>query len=129
MVTKLLELYQKLCELGHPEYLAESGVPTIKCSEDQKVHERVDVMQAEVEEWKQNMLQLQAHFPWLLYFSVPKILLLHQLLSHHQIDLDKIIHEVSFLIINQPQQRSRLQDIIMVSIVHWVFTTKHDTRS
>lgn len=66
-----------------------------------------------VTKWKHEVSDQQTRYSWLLYFSVPKILLLYQLI--HTLKEKEIVREVSFLAINQPEEREKLKNRVLVS--------------
>lgn len=115
-MSKLLGLYLKLNGLGHPQYLAESSLPPISCSgSEEKVRITVLEMQDAVEKWQKEVSELRSHYTWLLYFSVPKMLLLHRQINSSPQDINAIVHEVSFVVYNQKIKRTELQHGVEVS--------------
>ena len=46
------------------------------------------------------MTELRNQYKWLLFFSVPKLLLLYHLLQEEKPNLEAIVHEISFLCFN-----------------------------
>ena len=94
----------KLNELGHPGYLTGKNAPSIPCSKAaEEVSFQIHDMQGMIVEWKKEVSDLQNHYTWLLYFSVPKLLLLHSLINSSS--EDEIVDEVSFLVNNQSLKR------------------------
>lgn len=63
-------------------------------------------MQTSLIEWKKEVSDLRAEYTWLLYFSVPKIFLLYELICSSPEETEglpeKIIQEVSLLTVSQP---------------------------
>lgn len=115
-MSEILELYIKLNELGHPRYHTESSLPPISCSEDkEKVDIRVFEVQNAVEEWEQEVSELRSQYAWLLYFSIPKMLLLFKLLKSRSQSIDAIVHEVSFIVYNQKVETTELRQGVLVS--------------
>ena len=105
----------KLNELGHPGYLTDSSLSPIFCSEPKdKLHIQVLQVQEEVEEWKVEVSKLRAQHSWLLYFSIPKMLLLHKQITSSSPDIDAIVHEVSFIVYNQKIGRTKLRRGVIV---------------
>lgn len=100
----------KLRELGHPAYLCEGSVPPISCGQPkEEVDTKVQEMQLLLATWSQEVARLRTRYGWLLYFSVPKMLHLHRLISTSGLhDVDMIVHEVSFLATSQPAEREEL---------------------
>lgn len=110
-VQKLFQLHLKLKKLGDTTYLS---VGTIPCStHGDEVDARVKKIQGDVIKWAQRVAELRDQYPWLLYFSIPRILRLYQLICSNEVD--KIIHDVSFLTDNKPADRKRLKKTIKVS--------------
>lgn len=119
VVTKLLELYLELHELGHPDYLTGGKVNSVPCSMPKEgMNNEVQRTQLLITEWNHEVSELQARYTWLLYFSVPKMLLLYHLICSSGIEgenVDKIVHEVSILMINEPTEREKLMEGTLVS--------------
>ncbi len=70
-------------------------------------------MQRILTNWNKEVSDLRARYPWLLFFSVPKMLLLHKLMSSSsQDEVKKVVHEVSFLI---AEGRGNLEKKVEVS--------------
>ena len=51
--------------------------------------------------WLQSVDELRAKYDWLLFFSVPKLLILYHLLQVEDPNLETIVHEISFLCSNE----------------------------
>lgn len=51
--------------------------------------------------WMHSVDELRAKYDWLLFFSVPKLLLLYHLLQAEDPNVDAIMHEISFLCSNE----------------------------
>ncbi len=120
---KLFELYLKLRELGHPEFLSEGRVSPIPCSRrKEEVDRTVQETQQQVTAWTRQVSDLCNQFPWLLYFSVPKMLRLYGFLTspdlHGDDKVDRLLHEISFLAITNTAETQNLRRGIQVSIVH-----------
>ena len=123
-VQKLFELYSRLRELGNPVYL-NSNIPPIPCSMGkEEADSMVEKTQQVVTEWMDKVTELRTCYPWLLYFSIPRILQLHDLiqlnlsisLDKNEITQKKIIHEVSFLAASNPVEREKLMKGIQVCV-------------
>ena len=113
-VSKLLELYLKLRDLGHPDYAFKESISSVKCQSDiGEVRALVSKMESEVTSWKTKVAELHSLYNWLLYFSVPKLLLLHQLLLFptKEDTCENIVHEISFL----PVKHDNLAEEVQVS--------------
>ena len=97
----------KLVELGHPYYLTENSL-RLSCSDQKEnMHRLLQNMQDTVALWKLEVSELRARYPWLLYISTPKMLLLHKQINSSSPDIDAITHEVSFIIDNQKEVERR----------------------
>lgn len=111
--SKLFELYLKLHELGYPEYLTADKIPMITCSHTKESMEReVQETQLLITEWNGKVSNLRAKYTWLLYFSVPKMMLLYDLIHSScqgEERTDEIVHEVSFLMTNQLEDTVKLR--------------------
>ena len=83
------------------------------CKED--VNKMVQELQTSVIDWKKKVTQLRADCTWLLYFSIPKILLLYEIMRSSSPDgIEKTVQEVSVLTINEPLEGARLREIVQV---------------
>ena len=63
----------------------------------EEVEAQVLEMQDKLTTWYKDVSKLRARYPWLLYFGVPKILLLYKAMKSSS--MEEIVHEVSFLVI------------------------------
>ena len=64
--------------------------------------------------WSDKVSQLRREYSWLLFFSVPKLLLLHSLVDELQPDLAAIVAEISFLFENDSDVRKKLTNVVKV---------------
>lgn len=115
-----MDLYQKLYELGHPSYLKEWDIEPIQCStRTEAVEELTSNIQKLLEHWSHKVTQLRDASTWLLFFSMPKMLLLHQIMSSSNENkikaVEKIVHEISFLAINQSFSMEFLREKVEVT--------------
>lgn len=117
-VGKLFELYLKLKEQGHPDFISEAKVPKpIPCSTPtEDVNAMVQDTQLTVSNWTREVTKLRSDYPWLLFFSIPRMLQLYKLINSHEREVDKIVHEVSFLAANQPKGREKLWNSVQVEL-------------
>jgi hypothetical protein len=118
---KLLELYIKLHKLGHIQYINEGTIgPALPCqfTEGDNIKERVREMEIILTTWTHEVANLRKEFSWLLFFSVPKLLRLYRLLSEEQENMDvhlkRIVHEISFLCVNNAEARRRMNIKVQV---------------
>ena len=82
-----------------------------------------DTQQADTK-WSRQINDLRDEYKWLVFLSIPRVLLLANVLKREQVDL--IVSEVSFLVKNQPSVRETLQQNIKVSRVTSDYSTRHD---
>ena len=70
-------------------------------------------------EWTFELSQLQSRYHWLLYFNMPKLLRLYNLLHNPQ-DMDRterserILHEIYFLTTDSSAERQNLLNLVKV---------------
>ena len=122
MVHSIFELYLKLKKQGHPKCMNNSTIPAIPCKTLEEAEDLLQRTKKDIAEWSQWISEQRDNHPWLLFFSIPRIIQLQEAVKSSIPDkqerLDKILHEVSFLITNQRLERERLQQEIEVFIVH-----------
>ena len=110
---KMLELYQKLRELGHPDYLSKEGItfiPCSKCKDDlEKLVSDTEIL---IKEWTDEVSELRSRYNWLLFFSIPKILNVYKMVCSKNVDA--IFHEVSFLTPNNAIKRDTVREELKV---------------
>ena len=117
---KLLELYVKLRELGHIQYIDEGNTgPALPCTiRPEDAEERVKETEIILQTWTHEVEQLRSEFSWLLFFGVPKLLRLYHLLNEEQenmeVHLKRIVHEISFLCVNSVDARKRMNVKVQV---------------
>ena len=125
MASKLLELYVRLKELGNPRYF-KGTIDPLPCSIGrQEADHRVQETAQTLESWRNRVIELRSQYDWLLFFSIPKILRLYKLLSAKDLEpnlqLDRIVHEISFLCKNnQPTKKElgRNVQVICIQVHH-----------
>lgn len=85
--------------------------------------EKIDAMVKEtqqlVAELSHKVSKLRSDYKWLLYFSVPKMLRLYQFINPSELigktkKINSILHEVSFMAVNQTSEREKLKNSIQV---------------
>jgi hypothetical protein len=118
---KLLELYIKLHELGHIQYINEGNTgPALSCqfTKGDYIEERVQETEVILTTWTHEVANLRKEFSWLLFFSVPKLLRLYRLLSEEQENMDihlkRIVHEISFLCVSNAEARRTMNIKVQV---------------
>lgn len=85
----------------------------------------VQEAQQVLNKWTQEISELRNRYPWLLYFSIPKVFrLFHLICSSDAQKEDKIVHQVSYLAINLPAGRKKLKDSVKVRrlLLFWLLT-------
>ena len=65
--------------------------------------------------WVHRVDELRNQYKWLLFFSIPKMLLLHNLLRAKDPNLKAIVHEISFLCCNDQAVWESVQVAVKVS--------------
>ena len=78
-----------------------------------------------LDEWIQHVDKLRAQYHWLLFFSMPKILLLYHLLQEKNVEA--IVREISFLCHNDQAAWENAQVVVEVS-GGWNKTEAHRAR-
>lgn len=73
--------------------------------------------------WEQEVAQLRNEYEQLLYFSIPKLLHLYELITAQDPSATKIVQEVSFMFQNEVSMRHRLKDVVKVCTGHWLSGT------
>lgn len=100
--------------MGHPDYLTVDKIPSIACSHTKEsIDGKVQETQTLIKGWNCEVTRLRDQYSWLLYFSVPKMMLLYKaicsLFRGEEKRVDEIVHEVSFLMTNLPADREKLR--------------------
>ena len=76
--------------------------------------------------WARSVTKLRSQHQWLLFFSVPKQLLLFQLIQQleegrEEEIADQVVKEVMFLVTNDPRARDKIKDSVLVSYLNCSF--------
>jgi len=109
-------LYNKLKDLGNPQYF-KSTVDPLPCSIDRRnADARVKETEVTLESWRKRVSELRSQYDWLLFFSIPKILNLYNLMSSGEDKMDQIVAEVSFLCRNNQASRDTKRLAVKVHI-------------
>lgn len=66
--------------------------------------------------WLKSVAELRSQYNWLLFFSVPKLLLLYHLLKANKPNLEAIVHEISFLCYKDQAAWESTQKKVEVSV-------------
>jgi len=111
MAEKLISLLLKLSELGNPEYICDRQL-TLKCSELEVWKAKVSEMEREVKHWGKEVRSLHRQHKWLMFLTVPKVIILSDQLTSNERDAQRIVKEISFLFLNRRDVRSKLQDTV-----------------
>ena len=64
--------------------------------------------------WLQRVTELCSKYDWLLFFNVPKLLILYHLLREKDLNLEAIVHEISFLCSNEQAALESAREAVMV---------------
>ena len=73
-------------------------------------------MEREVKDWNTEVCFLHKQHKWLLFLTVPKVIILSDQLTSSTCDAQRIVKEISFMFLNSKDVRSKLQDVVQVSI-------------
>ena len=78
-------------------------------------------MEEQLRTWAVRVTKLRSQHHWLLFFSVPKQLLLYQLIQRCEEEISEecvelMVSEVMFLVANDPDTREELKDDIEVTL-------------
>ncbi len=65
--------------------------------------------------WLTEVEGLHAKYRWLLFFRVPKLMILYELISAEVLSPSTIISEIGFLFQNDPLTRVKLSPLVEVS--------------
>lgn len=71
-------------------------------------------IEATLQEWTEKVVALRQRYTWLLFFSVPKLLRLYNLLIDDTANIAAIVHSISFLFENAAAVRKRMGPVIQV---------------
>ena len=63
----------------------------------------------------QHVDELRSQYDWLLFFSVPKLLILYHMLQAQNPNVGAIVHEISFLFSNEQAAWDNAQKSVEVS--------------
>ncbi len=78
---------------------------------------RVKETEGTLESWKKRVTELRSQYDWLLFFNIPKILRLYNMVSKCQDrveELDEIVSEISFLCDNNESSRQNIKKRLQV---------------
>ena len=65
--------------------------------------------------WMERVAELRSQYDWLLFFSVPKLLCLYHLLQEEDLNLEAIVHEISFLCSNEQAAWESALEMVQVN--------------
>ena len=119
IVYKLLDLYRQLKDLGYSEYSKGSEEKLFCSMKREEAKEKAVKTEQTLESWRNHVAKLRRQNDWLLFFSIPKIICLYNLISSYESDpgltLDRIVHEISFLFKNDEPTRKDLRYNVQVT--------------
>ena len=126
----MLDLYVRLKELGHPDYLQSRDTRTLHCSIQKTAADevvcawcwvealtvclylyglspQVKITENELMTWMQTVTELRSKYNWLLFFSIPKLLIIYGLLksAESKEQIEQLMQEISFLCCNDQRTR------------------------
>lgn len=138
---KLLALFTTLKELGHPDFLHETlPAKDLVCSasvEDAEKKVRiiilsncmvaytlsvlhcgqVDEARSTLDDWKKQVEEWHSQYPYLLFFSIPKLLRLHEsLFNIPQPDESGVANGITFFFSSSEAAQSQLKSSVKVRI-------------
>jgi len=73
-------------------------------------------MEREVKRLGKEVHSLCRQHKWLMFLTVPKVIILSDQITSNEHDAQRIVKEISFLFLNRRDVRSKLQDSVQVSI-------------
>ena len=77
--------------------------------------EQVTLANKALTEWINEVEDLHSHYKWLLFFHIPKLINLHELLMSQNPSVSDISYQVSFLFKRDTDTRKQLKESIAVS--------------
>lgn len=77
-----------------------------------QVHETNEMLNT----WMQHVDELRNQYNWLLFFSMPKLLLLYNLLQVATPNLEAIVHEISFLCVTEKASWKSTREMVEVRV-------------
>lgn len=103
-----------LRNMGHFHYLKDwKTAPPLLCSATIKDAEtRLKKTEKELQKWSTKFAELCNEYAWLLFFSVPKLLRLYNVIVEYEDTdeyADKIVNEVNFLCLNNFESSTQLK--------------------
>ena len=87
-------------------------LPEIPCNTPEMADNLLQDTQQADTKWSRRINELRDEYRWLVFFSIPRVLQLADVLKREQLNL--IVNEVSFLANNQPSVRDTLCQNIKV---------------
>lgn len=116
-----MELYRQLEDLGNCNSLYITKLDCLPCNIDcSKAEERVEQAKTTLNNRRKQISTERTEYPWLLFFSIPKILQLYKLLpacDNNPEQLDKIVCEISYICKNDEPTRQTLRQKVQVRVV------------
>jgi len=121
----LCNLYVKLKELGHPMYLDKNFEDKLECSiANPMVVEKLSSAQQSFIKWVNEVEQLHSSYKWLLFFRIPKLIVVYEILRSEKCDVARVHQEISFLFQRNATTRQKLHEVIEVSSCNNLCITK-----
>ena len=95
---RLKEIYTDLVQLGHPNFSTTGQELKLICSESlESATKKEESLKVELDRWKKDVQNLKEKYQWLLFFHLPKMKRLHELIIADDPSAVDIFNEVSFL--------------------------------
>ena len=95
---RLLGVFEKLQELGYPELSQRHFKYALDCSDLlPAIKQRVEYWTGEEGKWMEKVENIHNSNKWLLFFRVPKLIVLYEALTAENPSVSAIIQEIGFL--------------------------------
>ena len=75
------------------------------------------------------MAELHKKYEWLMFFSVPKVIVLQQMLISDEPEVDSIVEGIGPLLVNTPSAREALSAAVKVGICLYMIFRSHHSQS
>eukprot|EP00731_Ephydatia_muelleri_P036542 Em0275g1a len=114
----VLNLYLELKSLGHPTFVNEQLIQFPLCSTTEEYADlKVKDLESEAQKWSKRVTFLRSQHKWLLFFPIPKILILYKMIKTIPLDVARIVQEVSILISNTQSEQENLCSIVQPAVI------------
>ena len=109
------DIYTKLVQLGHRDFSSTGMEMRLPCSQplDCALMEE-ERLKLQLNEWESTVQELKKKYQWLLFFHLPKIKRLYELIVADNPSEVEIFNEVSFLCSNDAKSFDQAQESLKV---------------